>query len=252
LSDQSVIRFPRFYLTAPAPCPYLPGRHERKVFTYLSGELAPVVNDALTNMGFRRSQSIAYKPACDACSACVSVRIPVAAFTYRRSFKRIQSKSRSLTRTLTPARSTAEQYNVLKRYLQSRHADGGMADMGLFDYAAMVEDTPIRTQLVEYRDEGKLAAVCLTDRLNDGFSMVYSFFDPDLDGDSLGTYMVLDHVALAREHGLPHVYLGYWIEDCRKMAYKARFSPLEALGPDGWERLDPEKLDPNNRGTSSA
>lgn len=237
MSDQSVIRFPRFYLTAPAPCPYLAGRQERKVFTYLSGEMAPMVNDALTNMGFRRSQSIAYKPACDACAACVSVRIPVRRFAARRSQRRVERRNADLVAQTVPARATAEQYSVLRRYLLSRHADGGMADMGLFDYAAMVEDTPIDTRLVEYRRDGVLVAVCLTDRLVDGLSMVYSFFEPDADEDSLGTFMVLDHVRQTRALDLNHLYLGYWVDGCRKMVYKTRFGPLEALGPDGWRPL---------------
>ena len=238
MSDHSVIRFPRFYLTAPAPCPYLPGRLERKVFTYLSGEMAPVVNDALTNMGFRRSQSIAYKPACDNCASCVSVRIPIGQFQMSRSFRRIDRANHDLASETLPPRATAEQYNLLRRYLISRHAEGGMADMGLFDYAAMVEDTPIDPQLVEYRSERRLIAVCLTDRLNDGLSMVYSFFDPDAASRSLGTFMVLNHVAAARRLGLPYVYLGYWVEGCRKMVYKSRFIPLESLGPDGWRPFD--------------
>lgn len=237
MSDHSVIRFPRFYLTAPAPCPYLPGRQERKVFTYLSGEMAPVVNDALTNMGFRRSQSIAYKPACDQCHACISVRIPVARFVAGKSFRRTAARNRDICRAVQPARATAEQYNLLRRYLLSRHNDGGMADMGLFDYAAMVEDTPIESRLIEYRRAGRLIGVGLTDQLADGMSMVYSYFDPAEEASSLGTFMVLDHIALARERGLSYVYLGYWIKDCRKMVYKERFQPLEALTAEGWAPL---------------
>lgn len=243
MTDHSVIRFPRFYLTAPAPCPYLPGRLERKVFTYLSGEMAPVVNDALTNMGFRRSQSIAYKPACDHCASCVSVRIPIGRFEMRRSFRRIERMNRELDFETLPPRATAEQYNLLRRYLISRHAEGGMADMGLFDYAAMVEDTPIDSQIVEYRSERRLIAVCLTDRLNDGLSMVYSFFDPDAASRSLGTFMVLNHVAQAHRLDLPYVYLGYWVDGCRKMVYKSRFFPLESLGPDGWRPFDRGRAD---------
>jgi len=244
VSDQSVVRFPRFYLTAPAACPYLPEKQERKVFTYLSGAMAPMVNDALTNMGFRRSQSIAYKPACDLCSACISVRVVVDGFKPGRTFRRITARGQDIRREVKPARANAEQYNLLKRYLLSRHASGGMADMGLFDYAAMIEDTPIHTQLIEYRRQGVLIAACLTDQLETGLSMVYSFYDPVMEDQSLGSYMVLDHIALAKSRSLPYVYLGYWIEQSRKMAYKIRFSPLEALGPNGWAALDAsEKTD---------
>ena len=229
---------PQFYLTAPSPCPYLPGKEERKVFTHLVGERAPELNELLTHGGFRRSQSIAYRPACEGCSACVSVRIRAGAFAPSRNQKRILRRSDDLARAEVTAEATREQFALLRTYLDSRHPGGGMSDMGLFDYVAMVEETPVDTHIVEYRaDDGTLVACALTDRLKDGLSMVYSFFHPGEETRSLGTYMILDHVRAAREQNLPYVYLGYWVRGSEKMDYKIRFSPLEALGQNGWEDL---------------
>jgi leucyl-tRNA---protein transferase len=237
-------RFPQFYITTPQPCPYLPGRYEKKVFTHLLGENAVALNDVLTQSGFRRSQNIAYRPACDGCAACVSVRIIVDEFDLNKSFRRTLARNEDITGAEKPARATQEQYALLRAYLDERHAEGGMADMTALDYVSMIEDTTVMTSLVEYRtpgDEaggaGPLIAAALTDRLDDGLSMVYSFFDPAAAERGLGTFMVLDHVRRAKRLGLPYVYLGYWVADCRKMAYKARFRPQEALGMDGWRRV---------------
>jgi arginine-tRNA-protein transferase len=237
-------RFPQFYITAPQPCPYLPGRFEKKVFTHLLSENAVSLNDALSQAGFRRSQNIAYRPACDGCSACVSVRIIVDEYKPNRSFRRILSRNDDLVNEVKPAQATHEQFLLLRTYLDTRHPEGGMADMTPLDYVSMVEDTTVRSTLVEYRksesgsdDERPLMAAALTDQLFDGLSMVYSFYTPDDDARSLGTFMVLDHIERARTLGLPYVYLGYWVADCRKMAYKMRFRPLEALGLDGWNRI---------------
>ena len=218
----------------------MPGKTERKVFARLSGSLAQPLNEALTHSGFRRSQMIAYRPACEGCSACVSVRIAVDMFEPSRSQRRVKKRNASLGRTEVPAEATREQFALLRTYLDSRHAGGGMSDMGLFDYVAMVEETPVETHIVEYRDrgDGQLMACALSDVLRDGLSMVYSFFHPGEDSRSLGTYMILDHIAAAKRRGLPYVYLGYWINGSDKMDYKSRFKPLEALGPNGWARLE--------------
>lgn len=244
MTDQFSNRFPQFYITAPQPCPYLPGRYEKKVFTHLLGENAIALNDTLSQAGFRRSQNIAYRPACDGCSACVSVRIVVDEFKPNRSFRRVLAQNENLIGTQKPAKATQEQFSLLRAYLDTRHPEGGMADMTALDYVSMVEDTTVRTSLIEYREQdetredgGQLYATALTDRLHDGLSMVYSFFLPDMEARSLGSYMVLDHIERARAEGLPYVYLGYWVADCRKMSYKMRFQPLEALGLDGWSRL---------------
>ncbi|RKF15170.1 arginyltransferase [Roseovarius spongiae] len=237
---------PQFYVTAPQPCPYLEGRMERKLFTALHGDGAQRLNDKLSKQGFRRSQNVLYRPSCADCAACLSARIDVAAFKPSRSQRRTLNRNAGLERRATSPWATEEQYALFRTYLESRHATGGMADMDAFEFAAMVEETPIRTRVVEYADQetGELVAVCLTDMLDDGVSMVYSFFDPDRARDSLGTYIILDHVAIARENDLPHVYLGYWVPGSPKMDYKAAFSGLEVYVGGRWERMrDPESYD---------
>jgi leucyl-tRNA---protein transferase len=239
VTDQRNTRIPQFFLTPGGPCPYLPGRVERKVFARLAGNLAQPLSEALTHSGFRRSQSIAYRPACEGCNACVSVRVVTGAFAASRNQKRNLRRNGDLTRRQVAAEATREQFALLRTYLDSRHPGGGMSDMGLFDYVAMVEETPVETHIVEYRDaQGTLMAAALTDHLRDGLSMVYSFFHPGEESRSLGTYMILDHVQRARELELPYVYLGYWVRGSDKMDYKIRFSPLEALTTNGWERIE--------------
>lgn len=233
----------RFFMTATAPCPYLPGQVERKVFANLPFADGAHVNDELTQAGFRRSQNIAYRPACEACEACVSVRIRVADFELSRSRRRILNRNDDLSRHLVEAEATREQFELLQRYLAGRHPGGGMSDMGWPDYVAMVEDTSVRTHLIEYRlasrdgGPGDLTGVVLTDLLADGLSMVYSFFDPTQERRSLGQFAILDHIRQAAAVALPYVYLGYWVRGSRKMDYKAAFQPLEALGPLGWGPL---------------
>ncbi len=230
---------PQFYVTAPQPCPYLEGRMERKLFTALQGEGAQRLNDSLSKQGFRRSQNVLYRPACAECAACLSARINVADFSASRSQRKTWKRNAGLERRATSPWATEEQYALFRRYLEDRHADGGMADMDTFEFAAMVEETPIRTRVVEYtdRDSGDLVAVCLTDVLDDGVSMVYSFYDPDRPRDSLGTYIILDHIEIARENGLPHVYLGYWVPGSPKMGYKAAFTGLEVHVNGAWEKM---------------
>ena len=237
---------PQFYLTAPSPCPYLAGKEERKVFTHLVGERAGELNNILTQGGFRRSQSIAYRPACECCRSCVSVRVVAGEFAASRSMRRIHARNSDILGEMKVAVPTSEQYSIFRAYLDSRHRDGGMADMTVLDYAMMVEDSHIETRVVEYRrrtddtagrQSGDLIAVALTDVLGDGLSMVYSFFEPDEAARSLGTFMVLDHIARARQSGLAYVYLGYWVRGSRKMDYKSRFLPQERLTPDGWARV---------------
>ncbi|GIK48149.1 MAG: arginyltransferase [Hyphomonadaceae bacterium] len=234
----------RFYLTAPSPCPYLPGKRERKVFTALDGFDAGPLHDALTNAGFRRSQNIAYRPSCDGCDACISARVPVERFAFSRRWRKVMIRNADLARALKPARATEEQYRLLRRYLNSRHAEGGMADMTFGDYAAMVEETAVHTHIVEYRfsdgaKKGELAALALVDALGDGLSMVYSCFDPDAPKRSLGVYTILDHIQQARAAGFSYVYLGYWIPGSDKMDYKAGFRPLELLLGGEWRPYAP-------------
>ena len=233
----------RFFLTSPSPCPYLPGRDERKVFAHLPLSEGATVNDSLTQVGFRRSQNIAYRPACDSCDACVSARIPVDGYPLARSERRILDRNADLERHLVEAEATMEQFDLLRRYLSARHSSGGMADMTWPDYVAMVEDTAVRTHLVEYRapsgdhGPGDLIACVLVDILHDGLSLVYSFYDPTLTRRSLGSFVILDNVVQAQTVGLAYVYLGYWVSGSVKMAYKARFNPLEVLKPGGWRLL---------------
>ncbi|MDP3899447.1 MAG: arginyltransferase [Mesorhizobium sp.] len=240
---------PQFFLTAPSPCPYIEGLFERKVFTHLVGDRAPEMNDLLTQGGFRRSQNIAYRPACEACRACVSVRILADEFKLTRNMRKVLKTNSDLIGAMHDAEPSTEQYSLFRAYLDARHRKGGMSDMSVLDYAMMVEDTHVDTKVIEYRRRGPdsfitgkgtgpLMGVALTDKMADGMSMVYSYYDPELEDRSLGTFMILDHIARTRAAGLPHVYLGYWVNGSRKMAYKVRFSPQEHLGPKGWERFN--------------
>ena len=227
-----------FYTTAPLPCPYVAGRTERKVVTEITGPDADALHDRLSRAGFRRSHNIAYAPVCPGCQACVPIRIPVAGFQPERTLRRIARQNDDIDGFEVPARATGEQFALFQRYQQARHADGDMATMSLYDYRAMVEDTPIETFIAEFRDgEDRLVGACLTDRLGDGLSAVYSFFAPGLERRSLGTYAILWLIERARELGLPYVYLGYWVPDSRKMAYKARFRPSEILVGGAWRPL---------------
>ncbi len=232
---------PQFYVTAPQPCPYLEGRMERKLFTSLQGEHAQKLNDALSKQGFRRSQNVLYRPSCAECSACLSARIRVENFVPSRTQRKILKATAHLQRNATSPWATEDQFNLFRRYLDARHADGGMADMDVFEFAAMIEETPIKSRVIEYtRPPGNgerlrpLTAVSLTDVFDDGLSMVYSFYDPDLADLSLGTFAILDHIQIAREAGLPYVYLGYWVPGSRKMGYKAGFSGLEIYKAGQW------------------
>ena len=237
-------RFPRFFVTSPAPCPYLPGRQERKVFTELTGPHAGELNDALGRIGFRRSQGVAYRPSCAGCSACVSVRVVTAEFRANATQRKLMRRHSDLQVSACRPWATDEQYQLLRHYLGARHPGGGMAGMDEEDYADMVEHSPVNSLVIEYREpsvrgRGRLVAACLTDRQADGLSMIYSFFaadDPDRPG--LGNYVIMDHITRAREARLPYVYLGYWVKGSARMAYKTRYRPIETLGPAGWRRLD--------------
>ncbi|OCX61427.1 arginyltransferase [Thioclava sp. SK-1] len=239
---------PQFYVTAPQPCPYLDGRAERKLFTALQGEGAEKLNNALSRQGFRRSQNVLYRPSCADCMACLSARIRVADFQPTRTQRKVLNRNGWLKRTATSPWATEEQFGLFRRYLDSRHADGGMADMDIFEFAAMIEETPVKSRVIEYREARDapgstraLTAVCLTDVLDDGLSMVYSFYDPDKIKHSLGTHLILDHIDIARRANLPYVYLGYWVPGSKKMGYKAKFSGLEIFKNGAWTDIgDPD------------
>ncbi|SFK56816.1 arginyltransferase [Shimia haliotis] len=237
---------PQFYVTAPQPCPYLDGRMERKLFTALQGDSAASLNDALSHQGFRRSQNVLYRPSCTDCSACLSARIDVSKFKPNKSQRRTMRRNLGLQRRATSPWATEEQFDLFRTYLDQRHSDGGMADMDVFEFAAMIEETPIRSRVVEYTDSESrdLVGVSLTDVLEDGLSMVYSFYTPERHQQSLGTYLILDHIEIAREAGLPYVYLGYWVPGSDKMHYKSRFAGLEVYTGDAWQPLgDPARFE---------
>ena len=244
------VRFPRFFVTSPAPCPYLAGKTERKVFTELKGPHADQLNEALGRIGFRRSQTVAYRPSCVDCQACVSVRVVAGEFAPSKAQKRIIKRNSDLVVTECRPWATSEQFDLLRDYLAKRHPEGGMTRMDEADYADMVEHTPVSSYVLEYREPtsdgsvGRLVGACLTDRQGDGLSMIYSFYDPDIEVRSgLGNYIILDHIRRAAEEGLPYVYLGYWVEGSARMQYKIRYRPLERLGPRGWRRLGTEEQD---------
>lgn len=238
MTDQG-LQFPKFYVTAPSPCPYLDGKIERKVFTELKGPDASALNEALGRVGFRRSQTVVYRPACEKCNACVSVRVKVKDFSASRSQKRIIRQNTDLITHRVAPRITDEQFNLISKYLDIRHNDGSMANMTRAEYQEMVETSPVTTLIVEYRRlmDNHLVAVALSDVMDDGLSMVYSFFDPQEAKRSLGSYMILDHIEKCQSYGAPYVYLGYWVDASPKMAYKQRFKPLERLGPNGWHTV---------------
>ena len=228
----------KFFATPRMPCPYLPGKVERKVFTELWGDDAEQLHDALALAGFRRSQGIVYRPLCDECTACVPVRVLTKGFQPKKWMRRISTKTDHLEISERSPTATAEQFQLFRQYLSWRHTGGGMMDMDFDEYRAMVEDTPVITSLIEFREpEGRLCGACLTDVLTDGLSMVYSFFRPDLHSLSLGSAIILWHIQPAAELHLDYVYLGYWIAESQKMAYKTRFTPMEALKPEGWVLL---------------
>lgn len=239
----------QFFLTAPAPCPYLEGRQERKLFTHLHGRRASVLHHLLSDHGFRRSQHLVYRPACHDCDACQSIRVVTSRFAFSERHRRIMKRNSDLRAEVISPIASSEQYNLFRRYLDARHADGGMTQMSYLEFEFMIEDTPVQSQLVEYRltkdgpdgDEGQLVATVLTDVLPDGLSMVYSFYDPAMPKRGLGNFMILDHIARLSTQMEQYLYLGYWVKDSPKMAYKAAYQPLEVqCGSLGWLPLPPD------------
>jgi leucyl-tRNA---protein transferase len=236
--------FPQFFITAPSPCPYVAGRLERKVFTHLVGPEATNLNTQLSQGGFRRSQNIAYRPACDGCQACISVRVPVKDFKWTRGFRRILAKNQDIRSTVVKAQATSEQYSLFRAYIDTRHSDGGMANMTVLDFASMVDDNLVESRVVEYRlapgkdgMPGELIAAVLIDLLGDGLSMIYSFFEPGFESRSLGTLIILDNILRVERMGMSNIYLGYYVQDSVKMRYKGRFLPQQRLSAEGWQTV---------------
>ena len=233
----------QLFATSPVACPYVPGRVERKLIIELGGSDGAAAYDELSRAGFRRSHHFAYRPACRVCSACVPVRIAVAAFRHTRSTRRVANANRDLGTTLAASRATPEQFRLFSAYQRTRHADSEMATMTYADYRAMVEDSPVHTRVAEFRDTtGALVGGSLIDLLDDGVSAVYSFYDAQQPKRSLGTWNILWLVEHCRRHHRPYVYLGYWIAESPKMAYKARFPALEQLTAAGWTGFAPAAL----------
>lgn len=229
----------QFYVTIPAPCPYLDGQMERKIFTQLDPLSGPQLNDYLTHSGFRRSQNVIYRPACETCRACQSMRVVTADFTPGKSFRRTLRRNADLTREIVEPYATREQFALLQAYLGHRHADGGMSAMQFHNYEIMVEECASRTLVVEYRDADHILMACvLIDELSDGLSMVYSFYDPEQTPRSLGNFMILDHIDLCRQNELDYLYLGYWVKNSPKMSYKSRYQPVQILHRGVWTNFD--------------
>jgi arginyl-tRNA--protein-N-Asp/Glu arginylyltransferase len=219
------------------------------VFTELTGPHANELNDALGRIGFRRSQGVAYRPSCAGCTACVSVRVVTNEFVPNATQRKLLKRHGDIEVSAYRPWATDEQFQLLRRYLGTRHPGGGMAGMDEDDYADMIEHSPVNSVIVEYREpgvdgtQGKLVGACLTDQQADGLSMVYSFFAADEDSrPGFGNFIIMDHILRARDAGLPYVYLGYWVKGSRRMEYKTRYRPLEVLGPAGWRRLDDADL----------
>lgn len=227
-----------FYGTSAQDCHYMPKQKEKKIITEIEGPDANRLNYLLTLAGFRRSHKTAYRPACNACQACVPVRIKVSEYTPSRSQKRSRKAANDLTCIERPPIATREQYDLFQKYQKLRHQESEMATMGFNEYRAMIEDTPVNTMMFEFRDKNNsLIAASLTDVLDDGLSGVYKFFAPERSRDSLGTWIIDWHVQRCLESDLSYVYLGYWISGSSKMSYKSKFSGLEKLENNIWKKF---------------
>jgi arginyl-tRNA--protein-N-Asp/Glu arginylyltransferase len=240
--NQSSSIFPisplRLRVTRPQPCAYLAGQHEQRLAGDISAK--PEEHDSLAEAGFRRVENWVYKPACTQCQACQPIRVMAEEFVLSRNHKRVISANADLTRKVLSGPVTLEHYDIFQRYLASRHEDGQMASMSFDEFSAMIVNSPIDTCLYEYSDKkGRLISCALVDQQRDGLSAVYSFFDTSDESQtrSLGTFMILDLIRLAQAHNLPYLYLGYYVEQSRKMAYKMRFSPCQILKNGQWETV---------------
>lgn len=229
-----------FYKTKPSPCPYLPNRFETKILTNLNHHNAEFLYESLLNLGFRRSQTIAYKPVCQNCSACQSIRVITSEFKLSKTHKRILKYNQNLYRKISPPYLKYAHYELYQAYINHRHVGEEMAKMTFDDIQAMVEQTTIDTVIVEYyhTDTHELYGWVITDLTQNGPSMVYSVFNPEYEKNSLGTFAILNHIDFALELGMPYVHLGYWIKECQKMTYKINFTPYELYINLQWTRFD--------------
>ena len=248
----SLPKAPQFYVTAPQECPYIHNKVERKLFTALNGPDAEILNNALSQQGFRRSQNVLYRPSCADCVACLSARIPVDAYNLSQSEKKVIRRNKHIFRTIKSPLAREEHFKLFKKYVLCRHENGGMAGMDEYEFSSMIEETAVETFLCEYAiiSEGKkkILAVSLTDKIGDGLSMVYSFYDPLLKKLSLGKYMIIDHINLTQELNLSFLYLGYWVKGSKKMDYKTQYKPLEIFVNGKWQLVENNATDyPDNR-----
>ena len=237
--NYSVNRRPTsFFVTSPLPCPYLDGQVERRLVAELKEWDGISLHDKLSRVGFRRSHGIVYAPICPSCNACKAVRTVVGEFKPSVSQRRVMRMNKDIIVNKKPALATHEQYALFANYQESRHTGGDMATMDYYDYQALIEETPVNTFILEYRDFDRLVGACIVDEMADGLSAVYSFFDPNKKRKSLGTQVILALFDLALQYRLPFVYLGYWVSGSQKMSYKEKFRPLEYFNGNEWTRSD--------------